>query len=160
MASQTQPLPNAAPRLSTFAVCDDIRTEQGGKLTVVGLYGKAIRIATLPATLPKLCFLAEFDSPFLQATTLRVRLINPSGNLVFETPVMSVPRLGEDPLIPQEYRQARVVFQVAPMIANEGGAYAIEYEFPGWPLYRQQFFVAADPALVAPRPTDAVRTVQ
>ncbi len=52
-----------APELPTHdmtIVCDDIREEVSGKLTICGLYGNDIVLGTkLPATLPKLCFLTR-----------------------------------------------------------------------------------------------------
>jgi hypothetical protein len=143
----SQPVNVAAPRLSAFAICDDVRTEQGGKLTIVGFYGKAMRVPTLPTTFPKLCFWAQFDSPSLRPNSVRVRLTSPSGNVVLETPNIDVPHADDVSAIPSEYRQANLVFQVAPMIVNEGGPYVVEYDFPGWPPYQVQFFVSADAAL-------------
>jgi hypothetical protein len=72
---------------------------------------------------------------------------------MFETPLMNVPSSDESSVIPREYRQANVVFQFAPMIFNEEGIHVVEYEFPGCPPYRTQFFVAADPALAIPQAT-------
>lgn len=144
----SQPL-SVVPRLSTFSVCDDVRAEQGGKLTIVGFYGKSIRVPAIPVTMPKLCFFAQFEPPSWRPGNMRVRLVSPSGSLMLETPNINVPTPEEASVIPVEYRQANVVFQFAPMTFNEEGVHFVEYEFSGLPPYRLQFFVGADPALAA-----------
>jgi hypothetical protein len=145
-------LADSAPPLLTFSVCDDVRAEVSGKTTIVGIYGRAVRIANLPSTLPKLCFVAQFDSSFIQAqaSAVRTRLSGPSGSVIFETPQVNLPPPArEDPMIPNQYREARLIFQVAPMILNEAGVYTVEFEVPGWPVYYAQFLVVADPSLAA-----------
>jgi len=78
-----------------------------------------------------------------------MRLANPTGGVIFETPLANLLPVKEDPMIPNQYREARLMFQVAPMTLNEGGVYTVEFEVPGWPVYRAQFLIVADPSLVA-----------
>jgi hypothetical protein len=40
----------------TTVVCDDVRKEEGNKLSYMGIYGANIVVPTFPFTLPKLCF--------------------------------------------------------------------------------------------------------
>ena len=47
------------PRVLQHIVCDDVRQEEGGKVTLVGCYGRWILVdstARFPVLLPKLCF--------------------------------------------------------------------------------------------------------
>jgi hypothetical protein len=149
MSSQSRNV--GPPQLSIFAVCDDVRVEQGGKFTLVGYYGKSIIVQSLPITLPKICFFAQFESSSWQPNSLRIRLINPSGNVMFETPSSNVPQLDEPSVIPREYQQATMIFQFAPMTFSEQGEHFVEYELSGWPPYRIRFYVAPAPAPANPQ---------
>lgn len=40
----------------TTIVCDDVRREEGNKLSYMGIYGASLVVPTFPVTLPKLCF--------------------------------------------------------------------------------------------------------
>ena len=44
------------PRTAHLIVCDDIRQEQGNKLSLIGVYKTDILVDKIPAVLPKLCF--------------------------------------------------------------------------------------------------------
>lgn len=48
--------------------CEDIRLEQGGKLSYMGVYQSKMIVSHMPAVLPKLCIVitvrTEFDAPF------------------------------------------------------------------------------------------------
>ncbi|HYM78371.1 MAG TPA: hypothetical protein VE377_20525 [Candidatus Dormibacteraeota bacterium] len=136
--------------MSTFSVCDDVRLEVGNRFTIIGFYSKSIALPALPTTLPKLAFFAQFDSPSLAGHDLVVRLINPSGGLIFESPRTGLPVPVEDSPFPSEYRTTTIVFQVAPLALNERGAYTVQYELSDWPPYKVQFFVALQPAISAP----------
>jgi hypothetical protein len=42
--------------------CDDIRFEQGGKISLMGIYGGEMIVESFPAVLPKLCMAAFMTS--------------------------------------------------------------------------------------------------
>jgi hypothetical protein len=139
------------PNLLWFGVCDDVRSEQGNKVTLVGYYGQSVNVGVLPAVLPKLCFFAEFD--LLEgATVFAVRIIGPSGQMLLEMQNMSVsgPQAVAE-MVPAAYRRRVIVFQIAPMVLNESGEYRIEYDFQVWPIFRTGFFIGLDPSLLQAR---------
>lgn len=43
--------------------CDDIRHEEGGKLSFMGVYSSGLFVPAFPATLPKLCLSVKIISP-------------------------------------------------------------------------------------------------
>ncbi len=43
--------------------CDDIRSEMGGKLSYMGVYGGGLFVSEIPATLPKLCLAIRLFVP-------------------------------------------------------------------------------------------------
>lgn len=59
--------------------CDDIRHEQGGKISLIGVYGAKLMVGKFPAVLPKLCVMAKastlYTDPFKQ---LKVRVFKDS----------------------------------------------------------------------------------
>lgn len=136
------------PNLMVFGVCDDVRAEQGNKMTLVGYYGQSMNVGLLPAALPKLCFFAQFDS-LEGVNAFSVRVLSPSGQVVVEMPNMplSQPQVPAA-TIPAAYRHRVLVFQIAPMVLNESGEYRLEYDFQVWPIFRAGFFVGLDPSLL------------
>jgi|HubBroStandDraft_6_1064221.scaffolds.fasta_scaffold1206985_2 hypothetical protein len=134
------------PRLMIFGICDDVRAEQGNKMTIVGYYGQSINVGVFPAVLPKLCFFAQFDS-LDGATVFTARIISPSGGILIEIPNAPAPAPMPS-VVPPEYRHRILVFQIAPMSLNEQGEYRVEYDFQIWPIFTVSFFVGLDRSLV------------
>lgn len=50
-------------RFLTTILCDDVRREEGNKLSYMGIYIADVLLASFPATLPKLCFVMNLCSP-------------------------------------------------------------------------------------------------
>lgn len=51
------------PRFMTAILCDDVRREEGGKLSYMGIYGADLLLPMFPATLPKLCIVMNLICP-------------------------------------------------------------------------------------------------
>lgn len=52
------------PRLTTVIFCDDVRSEEGSKVSLMGIYNKRYifqRRVELPLTLPKLCIFQRWE---------------------------------------------------------------------------------------------------
>src|SRR5215813_3986773 len=96
--------PSGIPHLITFAVCDDVRFEQFGKLTLIGFYGQGIRLAKIPAVLPKLAFFAFF-SYFREPNTVSVKLLSPSGFVLLDATNIQMVIDAEQRGIPENFRQ-------------------------------------------------------
>jgi hypothetical protein len=47
----------------TLLVCDDVRREEGNKVSYMGVYGPNLQLREFPATLPKLCFVMAVHQP-------------------------------------------------------------------------------------------------
>lgn len=63
--STKEPLPlvvEGSPKHLFTLLCDDIRQEQGGRISCMGLYDNHLVIPSVPFTLPKLCFYTKFSS--------------------------------------------------------------------------------------------------
>lgn len=72
-------------------ICDDIRTETGNKITLVGLYDDAILVARLPARLGKLCVFQRWtDAEEIGKVSFEVR-----GQAIGDTVISVVPRKHE-----------------------------------------------------------------
>jgi len=50
-------------RFMTTVMCDDVRREEGNKLSYLGIYSGSIIVPDFPVTLPKLCFVASLSCP-------------------------------------------------------------------------------------------------
>ncbi len=138
---------NPQLELRHFTVCDDVRPELGGKFTLVGVYGRAMRIAKVPGMLPKLCFVAEFPLQ-TESKVFGLRLISPSGAVLFESeqnePQLQMAGALDGTSIPSEFRHSLFVIQLSPMVLDEEGRYIIDYAFAGGPTLQADFFVAQE----------------
>jgi hypothetical protein len=47
----------------TTVLCDDVRPEEGNKLSYMGIYRETLLVPAFPMTLPKLCFVMSVISP-------------------------------------------------------------------------------------------------
>jgi hypothetical protein len=65
------------PWLMSTVVCDDIRKEEGNKLSYMGIYGTNIIVPGFPLALPKLCFVMSLMAPGSQPppTSLTFRVL-------------------------------------------------------------------------------------
>ena len=66
----------SANRFMSTILCDDVRREEGRKVSYMGVYGTNIVVPSFPCTLPKLCFVMSLVTPADQeapdALTFRV----------------------------------------------------------------------------------------
>jgi hypothetical protein len=54
--------------LMTTVVCDDVRKEEGNKLSYMGIYGNSVLVPSFPFTLAKLCFVMSLMGPGTKKT--------------------------------------------------------------------------------------------
>ena len=52
-----------AGRFMYSIMCDDVRREEGNKLSFMGIYGASLVVPAFPIALPKLCFVMSVLSP-------------------------------------------------------------------------------------------------
>lgn len=50
-------------RFMTTVMCDDVRREEGNKISYMGIYGPTLLVPQLPIALPKLCFVMSVICP-------------------------------------------------------------------------------------------------
>jgi hypothetical protein len=64
-------------RFMTTIMCDDVRREEGNKLSYMGIYSSDLLVSGFPVTLPKLCFVMSVICPAREAppTKLTFRLL-------------------------------------------------------------------------------------
>ena len=74
------------PREVFSIICDDIRFEEGNKITLIGTYTDGILASTIPIVLPKLC-LAQQILDTAGTKTVKVRLKGPKLNISVESEV-------------------------------------------------------------------------
>lgn len=53
----------SASRFMTTVLCDDVRREEGHKLSYLGIYSESLLLNDFPARLPKLCFVMSVHLP-------------------------------------------------------------------------------------------------
>jgi hypothetical protein len=64
-------------RFMTAIMCDDVRREEGSKLSYMGIYSSNLMVPGFPVALPKLCFVMSVVCPAQEAppTSLTFRLL-------------------------------------------------------------------------------------
>jgi hypothetical protein len=67
----------STPWFMSTVVCDDVRKEEGNKLSYMGIYGNGILVPSFPFTLPKLCFIMSLmgSGSLSPPTSLTFRLL-------------------------------------------------------------------------------------
>ena len=136
------------PTLVSFAVCDDIRPDERNKITLVGYYGRSIIVGTLPALLPKLSCIAQFE--ILPAgTRVQLTVLSPSGNTLMSAADLQISAEEQSSLlVPAQYKYTSIAFQVIPMPLAEEGPYRVDYTFNDGTSLHASFYVAVDPSAV------------
>lgn len=64
------------PRELFSIVCDDIRLEEGNKVSLMGIYAQGIFVSQLPFIFPKLCLAQQFEDD-MESRELTVVLVGP-----------------------------------------------------------------------------------
>ena len=96
-------------------LCDDIRQELGGKVSLMGLYDHHIAVAQIPYVLPKICFYTRFsnlDGVF----KFSFSIIFPTGE---QRDVIS----DSDVEIPKEAKEGTFNVAVSPLDITSEGIY-------------------------------------
>lgn len=133
-------------KLLDFSLCDDIRSEERGKVTLVGFFGQNMLVNKIPTALPKLCFFARFTF-MTEEHTLNFRVLTPTGSVLLQAKDVKLRVAKEQSIpIPQEYRHSQLIFQMAPMPLEEEGRYRVDFEFLNGPTFHAEFYVAVNPA--------------
>lgn len=66
------------PNLLYLHICDDIRYEEGGKLSIMGLYNSSIYLPQVPYIFSKFCFYSRFEG-IKQSHLFNFKIIDPTG---------------------------------------------------------------------------------
>ena len=68
------------PNFMYLHICDDVRNEIGGKISMMGVYEKTLIVPSIPFVFPKLCFYSRF-SGITENHIFNFSLTNPSGDI-------------------------------------------------------------------------------
>lgn len=66
------------PNLLYMHICDDVRQETGGKISIMGVYDSYIVVPEFPYSLSKLCFYCRFNE-VTNKHIFNFSIVNPSG---------------------------------------------------------------------------------
>lgn len=115
---------NTLPKKLSFLICEDIRHESGGKVSLLGVFNDHILFekpeSSLPTyVIPQLCLYATFTA-ITTPCKIRVKLSSPSGKVLFETPANQHPGNSEIILL---------AVKIGNMQINELGTYTANYYF-------------------------------
>jgi hypothetical protein len=102
----------------TAVFCDDIRLEQGNKLSYMGVYGGNLLVPTFPAVLPKLCIAVRITTSPAPPSSLTFKLLRNEdsiaereiGREILQTIAATTTDPDETP-----YYMVQTVFQLFPL---------------------------------------------
>jgi hypothetical protein len=67
--------------------CDDVRLEIGNKQSLMGIYGEALVISEMPASIPKLCVVVTVVTPSSRPFEKLVTVIKKDDEVLVEAPL-------------------------------------------------------------------------
>ena len=124
------------PNFMYLHICDDVRNEVGGKISMMGIYEKTLIVPSVPFIFPKLCFYSRF-SGITENHQFNFSITNPSGNTL---------EIIEDSQCRPEEGEDQGIFNVVatPFEVSEEGRYVatIKIEEPdNTHTYTKEFYV-------------------
>lgn len=90
----------------------------------MGLFGPSIEVATLPSTLPSLCFALSLTNP-RSPVSVRVRMLAPSGQVVATAEAPRPPSYPAPPFVSSHQ------FRIFPFRIEQEGTYELRFAFDG-----------------------------
>ena len=118
------------PRELFSILCDDIRLEQGNKVSLMGLYSNGLIVAQVPITMPKLCLYQQLE----ETNDVKNILVHLKGPKLSVKADLKVKRSTEN-------INLRVVF--GPLQFEEEGDYRFEtyIDHSNEPTITKKFFI-------------------
>jgi hypothetical protein len=125
------------PKFKYALVCDDIREEIGGKVTLVGVYSTKIIVPKVPGHFPKLCLRICFDAkkPFPDAVHLSIRHVN--GKVLMGGAVPTPKPIGEN--------EGYINLTVTPFVVDAAGEYELVASNGGKEIVILRFDIQVNP---------------
>jgi hypothetical protein len=102
-------------KLEASFVCDDIRSETGRKISLMGLYDEKLLLVQLPAKISKLCLFQRW-SQVRTGTKVEIEL---RGSAIV-TPVRTGPKETRDPLAPSIHAETVNFVKANLLVGFEG----------------------------------------
>lgn len=106
-----------APEHKFTLLCDDIRQEVGGKVSIIGLYDHHIVVPHVPYILPKICFYIRFSSMY-GSFKFNFSIISPDNNCKDIV-------LNNDIEVPQQAKESTFTVVASPFEVNQPGIYEV-----------------------------------
>lgn len=104
-------------------LCEDVREESDGRLTLVGLYGPTIRVQKLP-NLVRVCSVLLLRNPGKLPQPVFVRATGPEGNVLVEFGREDPPPANT----PESFTSQRVA-KIFPLKVEKPGLYTFAFQF-------------------------------
>jgi hypothetical protein len=115
-----------APKQLNIILCEDIRQEAGNKVSLIGVYtdGIIFQIGDVnpapPLQIAQIAVYATFEQ-LEKSCELKIKLIDPSGETIFETPKADV--------IPAGKGITMVAFKMLGLTFKAQGTHKVEFQF-------------------------------
>jgi hypothetical protein len=108
-------------------ICDDIRLEASGRLSLMGVYGPTVEVASFPFLLPSLCAVLLIRKPREPLTTATSVVLDMTGNPMFPA--------GTQTLSPPTVTGTKLMYQLqvkmVPFILLAEGTITFRFTFDG-----------------------------
>jgi hypothetical protein len=124
------------PREIYSIICDDIRSEEGHKISLIGVYTEGILVPRIPFTFPKLCLAQGFEDSS-GVKTVKIRLVGPKIDIKVKTDNIADPTKSK----------LRLNIVVSPVTIEKEGDYRFETYFDEQPepVAVKQFYIHLRP---------------
>lgn len=108
------------PRNYSVIVAEDVRIEQNGQQSIIGVFGNQIKTTDLQLILPKIVFRVDFLPDAAQKTTCELIVLTPSRKVIF-----AMPKPTE--LVLQSQVPHNCIFSWSPAFFDESGTYEVHF---------------------------------
>jgi len=126
-------MPVKKPKFQFAIICDDIREEIGGKVSLMGIYKKKIFIPQKPFTFPKLCIVIYYTN-IKSEDSFTATLHDPEGKKIRTIQ-------GSSPNTYKGDKELEMYSVFTPLVVDDAGKYILEIIFNDDPKLKQEITI-------------------
>jgi len=104
-------------------LCEDVRTEQSGHLSLIKVIGYSLEFEGFPAVLPTLCSVVFIGNPSEQFTNIIVQFAGPRGQAIATSAIIATAISEPPPFVSQH------LVKWFPVVFSEPGEYIFKWSF-------------------------------
>ena len=106
-----------------FILCEDVRVEQSGRFSLMGVFGPSIEVDAVPIVLPSLCVVVLVLNPEEWFENHRARVLGPDGRELVSSTIAAARPTEQGPY------QSQWIWKMVPFPIVQPGEYQVQWLF-------------------------------